>query len=419
MSTPDETLLEEAFAEFAHAAELMVDPVDSAVIHGRVRRRRTTKGALAAALAALIVAVPAVWWLQDSNGQEVDPRPAEETTDETSTAETSPAEGGTGTGAVPEGQESNVDAPVLPVFGDLVGAEIELPSFVPGSDGYDSACPVSPAVPSDGTPDAGAGEWYPNADDGPVRLLKVIHTPLEEGGPVQAVALFGCSPSESMMRQAVVIAGDGDGGWEVTEEVARGDITEFPLWDIAPAATAGVLLLVPEREPTGRYEETVLDYDVFRYRTGEELADVTADAYLWGVTDLAVAVEKTDNGDGTWTLALTVTNSGDHESQGIELALCASESLGADGPEPVPACMGELRGAAVLDPLVPGDATTLEWTLTPKPFDEWSGDEQAGGLYFSAWMRPIAYSVDGFVFDPNGENNYDDASIIVDDMPTS
>nr|BFF22055.1 hypothetical protein GCM10025732_00200 [Glycomyces mayteni] len=163
MSTPDETLFEEAFAEFAHSAELMVDPVDSAVIHGRVRRRRTTKGALAAALAALIVAVPAAWWLQDSNGQEVDPQPAETSTGETSEGPTSPAEGGTGSGEVPEGQETETEL-VLPTFADLVGAEIELPAFVPGSSSYDSACPVSPAVPADGTPDAEAGEWDAGGD---------------------------------------------------------------------------------------------------------------------------------------------------------------------------------------------------------------------------------------------------------------
>ncbi|MFB9663034.1 hypothetical protein ACFQS3_17810 [Glycomyces mayteni] len=416
MSTPDETLFEEAFAEFAHSAELMVDPVDSAVIHGRVRRRRTTKGALAAALAALIVAVPAAWWLQDSNGQEVDPQPAETSTGETSEGPTSPAEGGTGSGEVPEGQETETEL-VLPTFADLVGAEIELPAFVPGSSSYDSACPVSPAVPADGTPDAEAGEW--DAGGGPVQLLKVVHTPLEEGGPVQAVALFGCSPSESMMRQAVVVAGDGEGGWEVTEEVARGDITEFPLWDIAPAATAGVLLLVPEQESTGMYQEIALDYDVFRYRTGEELANVTDDAYLWGVTDLSVAVEKTDNGDGTWTGEVTVTNSGDHDSHGVQLALCASESLGADGPEPVPVCEGYPDGVAVLDPLEAGDSTTLEWTLTPEPFGDWNGDEQAGGLYFEAWIQPLVYSVDNFVFDPHGENDYDNTAIIIDDVPTS
>lgn len=415
MSTPDETLFEEAFAEFAHAAELMVDPVDSAVIHGRVRRRRTTKGALAAALAALIVAVPAVWWLQESNGQEVDPRPAETSSEESSEDATSPAEGGTGTGAVPQGQESDVEDPALPTFGDLVGAEIDLPSF--GSV-YDSSCPTAPARPSDGTPDPESGQWFPDVDAGPVRLLKVVHTTLEDGGPVRAVALFGCTPSEQTIRQAVVVAGDGDGGWEVTEEIAVGD-SGFALWDIAPAATAGVLLLVPEQEPTGRYLEIELDYEVFRYRTREELADVTADAYLWGVTDLAVSVEKTANGDGTWTAAVTVANDGDHESQAIQLAMCASESLGTDGPETVPECNGEIQGVAVLEPLVPGDSTTMEWTLTPEPFDDWNGDEQAGGLYFSVWMRPVAYSVDGFVFDPDGENDYDDTSIIVDDMPTS
>jgi hypothetical protein len=415
MSTPPEdTRFEEAFADLAHSAELMVDPVDPSVLHGRVRRRRTTRGALAAGLAALLVAAPAAWWLQESNG-DVDVPPAERTSEAATPEESTGAE----TTTLPEGgatgtHSENAEAPVLPSFGDLVGAEIELPPFVPDSESYDSACPVSPAVPADGTPDWDSGQW--RRDSGPVWLLKVVHTPLEAGGPTQAVALFGCSPSESMIRQAVVIAGDGDGGWEVTEEVARGNITEFPLWDIAPAATSGVLLMVPGHETTGQYHESETGFEILRHRTGEELVDVTDEAYLWGVTDLSITVEMLENDDGTRTAEVTVANEGDHESQRIQLSLCADENLAADGPYPTDACAGDMNGAAVLDPLEPGDSVTERWTLTVPPLEDWSEGEQAGGLTFSGWIRPLLYSVDGFVFDPDGSNDDAHVTIFAEDM---
>ncbi|RRR99103.1 hypothetical protein [Glycomyces terrestris] len=407
MSTPDENLFEEAFAEFAHTAELMVDPVDSAVIHGRVRRRRATKGALAAALAALIVAVPAAWWLQESNGDEVDPSPAEETTDETTSRETTPAEdGGAGSNSVPEGQETGLDQPVLPTFGDLVGAEIELPEFFPGEGSLNDICPTGPATISDA---AGAGYG-----DGSVRLLKLVQTTLEEGGPVEAVALFGCAPGDGMLTQAVSVAGDGDGGWEVTEEIALGTLDSFPLIDIAPAAVTGVLLLVPE--PHGTDHQGPLDYEIFRYRTGAELEDVTDSAYKWGIADLAVEVEKTDNGDGTWTAAVTITNTGDHESQGFALTACADAALTVEEVDGLPGCTEDYRVVEEYAALEAGESVTEEWTVDPAPFDEWSGDAQAGGAYLEVRVRTPMYGVDGFAFDYDGSNDYGNMSLIVDDV---
>ncbi|SDL40035.1 hypothetical protein SAMN05216298_3819 [Glycomyces sambucus] len=406
MSTPDDTLFEEAFADFAHAAELMVDPVDSAVIHGRVRRRRTTKGAMAAALAALVVAVPAAWWLQESNGQEVDPPPADDTTAVTTEAETSPEEAGGGTNSVPDGQATGGDDLVLPTFTDLVGAEIELPEFFPGAGELNDACPVAPATITDA-----AGSAY---GDGKIRLLKVVQTTLEEDGPVEAVALFGCTPGDALVTQAVSVAGDGEGGWEATEAVALGDTNEFPLLDIAPAAVTGVLLLVPE--PHGTDQSGPLDYDIYRYRTGADLEDVTDTAYLWGITDLAVEVEKRDNGDGTWTAEATVTNAGDHESQAFTLSLCADPALAVDGLDGLPACTEAREPTAEYEALAPGETVRAEWTVTPAPFDEWSGDAQAGGAYFDVSVDMRAYGSDAFAFDYDNSNDYGAMALIADDV---
>ncbi|WP_112133812.1 hypothetical protein [Glycomyces dulcitolivorans] len=413
MSTPDDTRFEEAFADFAHAAELMVDPVDSAVIHGRVRRRRTTKGAAAAALAALIVAVPAVWWLQESNGDEVDPRPAEETTDEITAEETTDAGGGDPEATAPEGQESGGDELVLPSFGDLVGAEIALPSFADW-EGIDESCPNAPATLADGTPDWESGQWYP--DDGPVWLLKVLHVPLEDGGPNQAVALIGCATGESMVRQAVVVAGDGEGGWEVTEELP-GVPADDVLYDIAPAATTGVLLMVVDQEPTGSDDdEYEVGYEILRYRTGEDLVNVTDDAYLWGVTDIASTLDMTDNGDGTWTAEVTVTNAGDHESQRIQMSVCnnSEEHLAVDGE--MLSCVDDTEGR-ILDPLEPGESVTFEWTLTPSPLADWTANEaDFEGVGIMGWIRTLAYSVDGFAYDPKPFNAGFTARITAADM---
>ncbi|GAA1692397.1 hypothetical protein GCM10009830_45200 [Glycomyces endophyticus] len=405
MSTPDDTLFEEAFGEFAHAAELMVDPVDSAVIHGRVRRRRTTKGAVAAALAALIVAVPAAWWLQESNGDEVDPPPAEETTGETTEEETSPVDTGTGSGEVPQGQETESEL-ILPTFNELVGAEIELPEFFPGAGSLNDACPTAPATIGTAE-DSGYG-------DGRIRLLKLVQVRLEEDGPLEAVALFGCTPGDALVTQAVAIAGDGEGGWDATEEVALGDSNSFPLVDIAPAAVTGLLLLVTE--PHGTDHSGPLDYDIFRYRTGATLEDVTATAYQWGITDLGVEVEKTDNGDGTWTAAVTVTNNGDHEPQPFDLELCVDEGLSVEGADDMAVCLDGTTVAERYETLAPGDAVTTEWTVEAGPVDEWSGDAQVGGAYFEARVSTDMYTVDTFAFDFDVSNNYANMVILPEEV---
>jgi hypothetical protein len=406
MSTPDDTRFEEAFADFAHAAELMVDPVDSAVIHGRVRRRRTTKGAAAAALAALIVAVPAVWWLQESNGDEVDPRPAEETTDEITAEETTDAGGGDPEATAPEGQESGGDI-VLPTFGDLVGAEIELPEFFPGEGSVNDACPVAPATISD----SGSSGYA----DGKIRLLKLVQMQLEEGGPVEAVALFGCTPGDALITQAVSVAGDGDGGWEVTEEIALGS-GDFPLLDIAPAATTGALLLVPE--PHGTDQSGPLDYEIFRYRTGAELEDVTATAYQWGITDLGIEVEKTANGDGTWTAEVTITNNGDHEPMPFGLSLCVDEGLTVEEADDLAVCPDDPQTVEQYETLEPGESVTTEWTVVAGPYEDWSGNSQVGGAYFEARIESAMYGVDGFSFDYDNSNEYGNMVILPDEVPT-
>lgn len=406
MSTPDETQFEEAFAEFAHTAELMVDPVDAAVIHGRVRRRRTTKGAMAAAFAALLVALPAAWWLQESNGEEVDPPPGDETTAEATTEETASASPD-GPGQVPSGQESDGrEEPVLPTFAELVGAEIDLPEFFPGHGNLNDVCPTGPATISDA-----AGSGY---GDGTVRLVKLVQAQLKDGGPVEAVALFGCAAGDAMVMQAVAVAGDGDGGWEVTEEIAVGDLESFPLLDIAPAAVTGVLLLVPEAHGTD--QSGPLDYEIFRYRSGEDLEDVTDTANLWGITDLTVEVEKLENGDGSWTAAVTVTNIGGHEARAFELTACADEALTVAEVEDMPGCMEDYLRVAEYDSLEAGESVTLEWTVTAAPFEEWSGDAQAGGAYLEVRVRTPMYGVDGFAFDYDNLNNYGDMAIIVDDV---
>ncbi|MFG3341945.1 hypothetical protein [Glycomyces sp. NPDC048151] len=400
MNTPEEeTRFAQAFDEFGEAAELMVEPPSTGVIRQRVRRRRVTRVAVAG-FAAIALAAPTSWMLQQvATAEEQEAPPADDRTTETvveatpTEAPTTPAEA-----ATTETDTESAAPPVLPTFDDLVGTTLELPSF---GDSTEEICPAAPA-----TLTAAGG-------DGPVYLLKVVHASLTADGPEQAVALVGCSPGEAMIRQVLVIEADGD-GYKVAEQLYRYDYgVNGSVYDIAPAADYGLFLGVIEQEPCCSNLPEHFDQWIERYRDGgfEKLSGAVPGTY---VTDLRPSIEVTDTGTGTWEVRVTVENAGNGESAPFELWFCSNEAMrledGTTGACPDGIAVESAEGLAA------GDVYETVWTVTTDPKAEWSDEEVQYGQSFQVEVKMPRYGTEALVFETATGNNSQAHTFAYDEM---
>ncbi|MEU6858351.1 hypothetical protein AB0B28_05675 [Glycomyces sp. NPDC046736] len=405
---PDEPRFEAAFADLAHTAEAMVDPAPVGALHRRVRRRRATRGAAGAAVAAVLVALPALWWLQAS-GQALDAPPAGDfgesaVMESPSSFDPSPPTLETEDAMVGDGR--------VPTFDDLLGATLDLPAF--GTS--DPSCETAPATISDGVPDwkslEGESE-YTDAAETP--LLKVIHTPLEKGGPVRAVALLECWSGTLDSRQAVVVAGDDEGGWMVTEQLLVSGGEHGSIEDLAPADGYGVIFLMRETDEDfvcceGDQSEIGTEevwYLQSRPRDDEPLVAIDDPGPASMVTDLTLHVKISPDGEGYLT-TVNVSNTGDRTSAPYLLSLCGTEHAGFAGDMPACDKPGN-QGVLVGDPLEPGEVYEAKWAMDIPPSSQWNADELGYGIQVSVQVEMVRYSQDELIFDPYGADNYDSA----------
>ncbi|THV22063.1 hypothetical protein [Glycomyces paridis] len=325
MSTPEHHRLDQAFADLADAAAVMADPPATAMLRRRVRRRRALRGAAAAATAVL-VAAPAVWLLQPFAGEE--PPPA--------------------------------DPAPLATYGDLVDASIDLPSFY--AEGHGTCRgegPVTLAGGADGNPGIvpyeEAGEFPP---DGPT-LVKVIHAPLEEGGPASAVALVRCWSDGPEASQVLVIEPDGAGGWAVADRLLTSVEAGAALANIAVDPAYGVVVLM--EPPLSEYSE---DQDLTRFvrlRPFDAEPRVELEVPEAPPADLSFGFHRVEDPDGTWAVTAEVENTGEQATAATELLLCGNQQMWLDGVE-LPEC-GDDPVLLEVGPLEPGEAWTSSWTL--------------------------------------------------------
>lgn len=386
MNPEEETRFAEAFAELGEAAELMVEPPAAAAIRGKVRRRRATRVTVAV-VAALAIAAPATWMLQQAATAEERPQVAD---DRTTEAVVSP-EPSTEAPSTPEetataAETESVEAPPPPTYGDLLGASIAIPAF---GDLTQEVCPNEPATL------AAAG------GDGKVFLLKVVHARLTADGPEQAVALVGCRPGEAMLRQVLVIEADGD-GYAVAEQLYEyGD--HGSVYDIAPAADYGVLLGFIEQEPCCSALPEDFDQWIERYRDGG-FETLSGDVPGTHVTDLQPMIEVADAGRDTWEVTVTVTNAGGVEAAPFELRFCSNDGIRlADGTTAT--CMDGPVAVETTEGLAAGDTFTTVWTVTTDPKEEWSEDAVQYGQLFMVDVHMPRYGTDALVFETaTGDN---------------
>jgi hypothetical protein len=388
MSTPEEEIrFAEAFNELGESAELMVDPPTAAAIRGKVRRRRTTQVTLAA-VAALALIAPASWMLQQAAGAEDRDEPviAEEQTTQSAEGDESvkPLEPTPSSEPTSGTETGTAETEPPPSFDDLLGQEIDLPSF---GDLTESPCPTA------------AAQLAATEEEGAVILFKVVHARLTADGPLQAVALVGCRPGEAMVRQVVAIAADGD-GYEVTEQIHLYNYGETPsVYDIAPDADYGVLLGLLSVEPCCSTLIEDVDHWIERYRDGES-EELTGDVPGTFITDLAVSIEVTDSGDGIQEVKVTVTNMGEEDAAQFTLSFCSDATIRLEGQDSTD-CALDIE---TLDGLRPGDSYETTWTVEVDPKEEWPADGEYPQIFWvTVGMR--SHLIDALVLETAEANN--------------
>jgi len=386
MSNPEETNFEEAFTELGESAELIVEPVGAAVIRGRVRRRRTTR-VVVAAVAALALIAPATWMIQQAATADETPQIADDTTVET-TPDEAPE---TSRDPAPSTETETSEPAPPPGYADLLGQTITLPPF--GDDNRnDPYCPFESVELTES-----------GGEPGQIYLIKVVHARLTAGGPLEAVALIGCSPSDAMVRNALVIGADGDGGFEVTDELFVVDDDHGSLYDIAPDAEYGVLFQFLSEEPCCATKIEDVDRWIERYRDGgsEEMTGEVPGTY---VTDLEISVEVDTSQEGTWVAAVTVTNLGATDASQFAVNFCSSESVRLEGEQEM-SCEDNSVTIETVDGLAPGETYETTLTMQVGPEAEWSAGERVYGPEMVVRVNMPSYLIDALVLETAWGNN--------------
>ncbi|WP_344491574.1 hypothetical protein, partial [Glycomyces endophyticus] len=253
-------------------------------------------------------------------------------------------------------------------YEDLVGAVVDLPSFLPGDDEVDEACPTEEAVVVPG--------WADTPDEtGAVFLKEYATVRFTEGGEQFPLALLGCDHGDGTAFQVVALS-HVDGQWSTLAQLAatRAD-GAVPAW-AAPAIglDPGVTIGFTERYDPGAddldywFESVTLDAEGEPVRTPVDGFDAEGYADL----DVTMAAAATDE-PGVWDLTATVRNDGPRDATGYEVYLCVRSSQsymdiglpdcdGGECADTGDGCPDDREPAAVVD-LPVGEHATYEWTV--------------------------------------------------------
>lgn len=235
MTAPDP--MESIFADYTDDTAADVQGSSTDPLWRKAKRRRIGRTA-AAGTAALALIAPATWLLANVAGadEQVPPQQAgangaaETTEDETTPEEPDPS-------IEFLADEDPVDAT------DLMGATVDMPSFVPGDGDVEAVCGSGDTVVVDGMYH-GAGESGDPEEGEAFILLTTTAVVTEEDridiadgvasyADLSFVGYFGCDAGDEFVFQAVVLEETGDGTWEAEQlvhsqpggEVIKGVIT--------------------------------------------------------------------------------------------------------------------------------------------------------------------------------------------------
>jgi hypothetical protein len=360
----------------------------------KAKRRRIGRVAVASA-ATLALLVPAGWLVVNVAGAD-GPEAAEEQT--IPPVWTAPAVG--------DGEDIRSDS-LAPGFDALVGATVDLPSFLPGDDEVDEVCRTDGAVVIPG--------WAGTPDEVGAVFLKQYYTVAlaTDEAPIP-VALLGCDYGDSTAFQVVALSHDA-GQWSTVAQFAHTEEDGAVPRQLLGSGEDEVGLTIGYAE---RYDPGADDLDywfesVTLDAAGDPVSEPAGDFDAEGYTDLDLSIAATETGEaGVWNLTATVYNDGPRTATGYEVIICGWELSDIDmdlelqpcvNPDCVDTgdgCPSVREAVAVIDDLGVGESFTYEWTVT---------------IDLAQWQTHLDAASDaeiaGPMFDMNVQKDTDDVTI--------
>lgn len=222
MTTPDP--MKDLFAEYT--GDITAATGTGADRLWRKAKRRRAGRIAAAGAAALALFAPVSWLLANTAGAG-EPQPPAPHAGANGSTETAEEEAVREEDLLPEVEFLPDEDPVA-VY-DLVGATVDMPSFVPGDGDVEAVCGSGDTVVADGMYH-GAGESGDPAEGEAFLLLTTDAVVTEEDrvdiadgeaawGDLSLVGYFGCDAGDEFVFQVVVLEEDGDGTWTATQVV--------------------------------------------------------------------------------------------------------------------------------------------------------------------------------------------------------
>ncbi|WP_112133810.1 hypothetical protein [Glycomyces dulcitolivorans] len=359
MSNPDP--LAAVFTDYTDDTSAEVRDGSTDRLWRKAKRRRIGRVAVASA-AALALLVPAGWLLANTAGAD-----GPEAAEEPPPVWTAPA---------PEGNGPNTRSDMLVKgYETLVGAVVDLPSFIPGNDEVDEICQVDDAVVVPG--------WVEVPDEEGAVFLREYTSlvPAMDAAPIP-VALLGCDYGDGTAFQVVTLADEGD-QWSTIAQYAH---TE--------ADGAVPLEITGSDEPFGeikvgfaeRYDPEANDLDYW-FETitldaaGDPVSTPAGDLDVEGFSDLNIDLAAMATGEaGVWDFTATIRNDGPRDATGYEVYMCAlwsqtftevglTDCINHECVDTGDGCPSNREPVAVID-LPVGESVTYEWTVV-MDLDQW------------------------------------------------
>ncbi|MFC3491811.1 hypothetical protein [Glycomyces rhizosphaerae] len=351
MTTPERDPLDVMFDQYAAATAAETTRSTTRQLRRRMHRHRAGRVA-AAGVAAAVLAVPGGWMFQQNVAAD-----EQETADE-QTPEQTPEPTITDENRVLTEEERYLN--LLGPSVDLIGAELDLPSFVPGDADVDAVCGRDGVV-------LGDGRHEEPVEPGSLFLKEALPGTLAgDGGDWAEVGLFGCRYGEETLYQAVVLEEESDGTWVAREQIVHsvpgGESPQY----LQSTDEDGVLIGFAERyDPAANdlaYWIESVGFDAAGAPVREKLAEL--DEAGFSDTSVEVAATETEEA-GIWTVTVEVRNNGPREISDHVLVAAVDKEVTVLSGQPLATVEDEAwTTLAEIDELGVGGSYSQEWTVS-------------------------------------------------------
>jgi hypothetical protein len=347
VTTPDP--MDEIFAEYTDGITAATDTSGADRLWRKAKRRRTGRVTVAG-VAAVALTGTATWAFQQAGAAE-----------EQETANEQAAEQTTAPDETPMSREEERYLDMLGAGTDLVGAELDLPSFVPGNADVDAVCGRDDVVLAD-------GRHEEPLEPGAVFVKESMAGTLagDGGGWTEEVGLFGCRYGEETLYQAVVLAEVEKDRWEAREQIVHsipgGESPQY----LQSSYDDGILIGFAERYDPAANDLAYWIESVGFDAEGAPVRDVLADLDGSGCSDLSVRFTGAETEEsGVWTVTLEIRNNGPRDITDHVLHAAVDEGITILSGDPVDVIDPETwTTLAEIEELGVGEVYTEQWTAT-------------------------------------------------------